>query len=303
MPTTASADKPVRAVFIGEGMVELSRGDRGALLGHGGDTLNTAIHLARAGIDTAFLTALGNDPFSADLRAAWQAEGLDCSLILTHPTRQPGLYAITTDAHGERSFTYWRESSAAREMFTLPGMVAVLDRAASADLLGFSLITLAILPVEGRAAVLQLARTVRAHGGKVAFDGNYRPRLWASADEARHWRDRAIAAADISLPTLEDEALLGAGDAASVCAQWQALGCAETVVKLGAQGCRLPGGRVIAPAEVLAPIDTIGAGDAFNAGYLGARLNGADPASAAREGHALAGWTIMRPGACPSCDP
>ena len=75
------------------------------------------------------------------------------------------------------------------------------------------------------------------------------------------------------------------------------------VVKLGAQGCRLPDGIIIPPAEVLAPVDTSGAGDALNAGYLGARLNGADPASAAREGHALAGWTIMRPGACPSRDP
>ena len=296
-----------RIVLAGEAMLELSRtgtgNGSGWRLGHGGDTLNTAIHLARGGHDVAYLTAIGSDPLSADLKPQWQAEGLDTALVLDHPTRATGLYAIATDARGERSFTYWRDASAARAMFTLPGMAAALEQTAGADLLVFSLISLAVLPYAGREALLALAGAVRARGGRVAFDGNYRARLWASADEARHWRDRAVAAADIGLPTLEDECLLGSGDAASVAAHWQALGCAETVVKLGAQGCRLPDGIIIPPAEVLAPVDTSGAGDALNAGYLGARLNGADPASAAREGHALAGWTIMRPGACPSRDP
>lgn len=294
-----------RVVFVGEAMLELSRpqGDRGDgwALGYGGDTLNTAIHMARAGHDVAYLTALGSDPFSADLKARWAGEGLDTSLVLTHPTRQAGLYAITTDGHGERSFTYWRDTSAAREMFALPGMAAALAQAGQADLLGFSLITLAVLPPEAREELLALAGRVRTHGGKVAFDGNYRPRLWASPAETIAARDAAVAVADIGLPTLEDEAALsGAASADEVAGHWQDLGCAETVVKLGAEGCRLPDGRLCTPDHVLAPVDTSGAGDAFNGGYLSARLNGASVAEAARAGHALAGWTIMRPGAIPS---
>ena len=104
----------MRAVLVGEGMLELSQEGAAWRLGYGGDTLNTAIHLARAGIETAYLTAVGSDPFSADLKAKWQGEGLDTSLILTHPTRGSGLYAINTDERGERSFTYWRGESAAR---------------------------------------------------------------------------------------------------------------------------------------------------------------------------------------------
>ena len=73
-------------------------------------------------------------------------------------------------------------------------------------------------------------------------------------------------------------------------------------MKLGAGGCRLADGRVIPPGEVLPPLDTSGAGNAFNAGYLGARMAGADAASAAPASHALAAWTIMRPGACPALD-
>src|SRR5690606_32444569 len=111
----------MRVVACGEAMLELSPDSDRWQLGYGGDTLNTAIHLARAGIETAYLTALGSDPLSSGLKDRWTAEGLDCSLVLTHPGRNTGLYAITTDARGERSFTYWRSDSAAREMFATDG--------------------------------------------------------------------------------------------------------------------------------------------------------------------------------------
>lgn len=295
-----------RIVVIGEAMLELTRKGDGWRMGYGGDTLNTVIHLARAGHDAAYLTALGDDPFSRDMREKWAAEGLDCSMVLTHPTRQAGLYAISTDASGERSFTYWRDSSAAREMFALPGMANALARAEHADLFVFSLITLAIIPRDARSELLALTRRVRERGGTVAFDGNYRPRLWASVGDALAARDAAIACADIGLPTLEDEALLNSSPSVlredEVAAHWQALGCKEVIVKLGARGCRLPDGTVLAPPETFEPVDTSGAGDAFNAGYLSARLGGAAINDAARTGHTLAGWTIMRPGAIPAQD-
>lgn len=294
---------PLRAVLVGEAMLELSQDGSGWRMGYGGDTLNTAIHLARGGIHTGYLTAIGCDPLSADLTAKWAAEGLDTSLVLPHPTRGTGLYAIATDAQGERSFTYWRDSSAARDLFDL-GMAGAASAAAErAELLCFSLISLAILPRRGRADLLALAQAVRDNGGRVAFDGNYRPRLWSSAAEAKEWRDAAIAMADIGLPTLDDEtALAGASDAVAVARHWQGLGCGETVVKLGAKGCLLPDGTLVPPPQVLQPVDTSGAGDAFNGGYLAARLRGADVAEAARAGHALAGWSVMRPGAIPPRD-
>lgn len=282
-------------------MLELTRAGEAWRLGFGGDTLNTAIHMARAGVETAYLTALGSDAFSADLRQQWRAEGLDTALVLTHPDRIAGLYAITLDAQGERSFTYWRDQSAARALFDCPGVEVAEAQAEATDLLAFSLITLAILSPEGRRRLLALAARVRARGGCVAFDGNYRPRLWASPQEARGVRDAAIAVADIGLPTLDDEQALEAFvDADAVEAHWRARGCSETVVKLGARGCRLPDGRTLAPPSVLRPVDTSGAGDAFNAGYLTARLRGESIAEAALAGHALAAWTIIRPGAIPA---
>ncbi|MDE2597607.1 MAG: sugar kinase [Sphingomonadales bacterium] len=288
-------------------MLELARHGERWDMGYGGDTLNTAIHLARAGNDVAYLTALGRDPLSRHLHDSWAAEGIDTSLICEHPTRQPGLYAIATDANGERSFAYWRDSSAARELFTLADAGLWRRATDGVALFCFSLISLAILPESGRRSLFMLANMVKDGGGKVAFDGNYRARLWESADEARTWRDIAIGEADIGLPTLEDEIELGGRDsgpatANEVAARWQALGCGEVVVKLGRDGVRLPDGTVQPPPALITPVDTSGAGDAFNAGYLAARLDGTSIAEAARAGQALAAWTIMRPGAIPPRD-
>jgi len=292
-----------RIVCCGEGMLELTHANGVWDLGYGGDTLNTAIHLARQGHDVRYLSALGSDPFSARLREQWGAEGLDLSLVLTHPRRVAGLYAVTTDERGERSFTYWREASAAREMFAVVDFDSLAATIDTSDLFCFSLITLAIVPPEHRPLLLELAAQVRAKGGRVAYDGNYRERLWAGAAEARAAHEQAIAIADIGLPTLEDEqSIRGQGDATVVAELWSSLGCAEVIVKLGEEGCRVPDGTIVSPDQRLKPIDTSGAGDAFDAGYLDARIKGALPREAAAAGHRLAAWTIMRAGAIPPRD-
>lgn len=292
----------MRLVVVGEGMVELRQAGSAWQLGHGGDTLNMAIHLARFGHDVAYLTALGTDRFSDDLYRAWVKEGVDPSLILRDASRTPGLYAITVDDDGERSFAYWRGDSAARELFALPGIAGAIDRAAQADLLCLSLISLAVLPLAGREALLDLCRRVRARGGRVAFDGNYRAALWADPGEARSARNAAIACCDIGLPSLDDEmALGGPADPGQLAAEWKRLGANEVVVKLGAGGCFVDG-EAIAPPAGLQPADTSGAGDAFDAGYLQARLAGAAPGAAAALGQRLAQWVVMRLGAIPAMD-
>ena len=293
-----------RIVCLGEAMVELSPRQGRWDVHYGGDTLNVALHLTRLGFDVAYLTALGGDPFAGTMRQAWGREGMDVSLVLTDPERTTGLYSIETDEQGERHFSYWRGESAARRMFLAPGIDRAMESAAEADLLFFSLISLAILPDEGREMVLGLARKVRSRGGKVAFDSNYRPRLWENADTARTWRDRAIAVAGIGLPSLDDETRLGSGaDAAeTVRDHWVTWGCREVVVKMGGVGVMLPDGTAVNPENQLHALDTSGAGDAFDAGYLAARLRGLPPDRAAAHGQQLAGWTVMRQGAIPERD-
>ncbi|MBU6206921.1 MAG: sugar kinase, partial [Alphaproteobacteria bacterium] len=130
------------------------------------------------------------------------------------------------------------------------------------------------------------------------------PRLWSSPSDAQAARDAAREVATIGLPTLEDEALLaGFSRAEDVAAHWRSARCGEVVVKQGATGCLIPDGRIIPPPAIIQPVDTSGAGDAFNAGYLNARLHGADPAAAALAGHRLGGWVITQRGAIPPRSP
>lgn len=297
-----------RIICLGEAMREERVAPDGTLTMHyGGDTLNTAIHLARLGCDVAFATAVGRDADSDALVEAWKGEGLDTSLVARHPSRTVGRYRIAVDEQGERSFSYDRNQSAAREMFAVDRFLDSLAAIEDAQCFMFSLISLAILPHKGKEALFSLADEVRTKGGHVVFDGNYRAQLWSSPQVAAQWRDRAIKLATMGLPTLDDERDIGkqsddAIDAEEVAARWHQLGCDETIVKTGAKGCRLPNGSEVPPIAQFDPVDTSGAGDAFNSGYLAARLAGAEPQSAAVKGNELAAWTIMRLGAIPSRD-
>jgi len=290
-------------IFIfGEAMLEY-HGSGGEGLRYGGDTLNTAIHLARAGHDVAYVTALGTDAISDALVADWAREGIDTRFVLRHPTRQPGIYAIHVDAVGERSFLYWRDQSAARAMFELPAMAAALDAAQSASLLYYSLISLAILPAEGRAGLLALADTVRRKGGEVAYDSNFRRNLWPSIAIARDASWQAVRLATIGLPTNIDEAQLQELDLSvdQMGAQWLAHGCNDVIIKAGEAGCYhfRSNTRAHFAAEYTKVVDSSGAGDAFNAGFLSAHMNGRGLEAAIQSGQQLARWVIGRRGALP----
>ncbi len=288
-------------VAIGECMIELSGQIGGAArLAFGGDTLNTTIYVARLGQPTAYVTALGCDPFSEHMIAAWSSEGIDVSGVVRSATHLPGLYAITTDARGERSFHYWRAQSAARALFTLDGAEAALERARNATCLYLSGITLSLYDRSGQDRLLALARAVRGKGGIVAFDPNYRPRGWADAATALAAFDAMAQIATIALPTHGDETMLRPGETpAETLARWRAAGVGEVVVKLGEQGVLVDDGAagVLVPTVAVTPRDTTGAGDSFNAAYLAARLAGATPIEAAKAGHRLAGAVVMHPGA------
>jgi len=297
-------DRPI--AVIGEGMLELTLQDGAWRVGTAGDALNVATHLARFGRQVDFITAVGADPVSAHLREAWAAEGIGVAHVLTDARRAPGLYAISVDAEGERSFTYWRTDSAARALFVAPGIEAALEAARLAPLLYFSLITLAVTPPEGRDRLFQLCGEVRGAGGLVAFDTNYRPALWDSVDAAREEAERFISVTDIGLPTFSDEAALFGDEGPDATARrWREAGVREVAVKCGVAGCLLSTGdteEMVAPPNPVAPVDTSGAGDAFDAGYLNASLRGLSPTSRALAGHALAGCVVSRPGALPARD-
>jgi 2-dehydro-3-deoxygluconokinase len=291
----------MKVASIGECMIEFSAAGSGLFArGFGGDTLNTALYLSRLGVTTSYVTALGDDALSESMLAAWRAEGIGTDEVMRLPGRVPGLYMIERDARGERSFLYWRDRAPAREFFDRAGD-ATFERLSRFDWLYFSGVSLSLYGESGRARLRELLVAARRNGGKVAFDGNFRPRGWSDVATARRAFGEILPLVDLALPTLEDEQeLFGDTDAASCIARLRAAGIKEIVVKRGGLGCLIfaTGDCVeVPPAKVVQPVDTTAAGDSFNAGYLAARLSGASAAEAARAGHRLAGVVIMSPGA------
>jgi len=292
---------------IGECMIELQKhGGQGTLdYRFGGDTLNTAVYMARlldpAVANVAYVTGLGQDGMSAEMLAAWEREGVATASVLRLADRLPGIYMIETDPDGERRFHYWRKDSAARHWMAAPDADRVLAQLAGARMVYLSGISLAILSPGDRDVLIATLARCRAAGGKVVFDNNYRPRLWESADTARDVYGRVLAHADIALLTLDDEvALHGPADARDAIERTRTLGVGEIVVKCGGDPAVVwHDGTVhdVAPEPVNDVVDTTAAGDSFGAAYMAARLSGNGPDDAARAGHRLAGTVIRHRGA------
>ena len=297
-----------RVACIGECMIELSDWDPAAgtaRVGFAGDVLNTAVYLARLlrdrDVDICFVSNVGTDGFSNRMVAQWEEEGIDCRLVGRRADRLPGVYAIETDRAGERFFRYWRSESAARTLFAGPGPGPgpgpELHELAAFDAIYLSGVTLAVLSPAVREELVESAKELRARGGVVAFDGNYRPVLWPDVATAREALDRMWAHSTIALPSADDEAAVNPGcDPGSRIA---ALGATEIAVKRGSAGPLLwPGvDDENGYAATTSVIDTTGAGDGFNAGYIAARLTGRDRAAAAAAGHALARVIVGHRGA------
>lgn len=281
-----------RVACIGEPMIELSMQIASAFVGVAGDTLNTAIYLKRSApeIEVDYITRLGDDPFSTRIRDFIDSENLGSDRIAIEQGGSPGLYAITVSELGERSFTYWRDSSSARGMFS-DGNFASLE---GYDLIYLSGITLAILPPRVRQSLTEYLKNSKID---VAFDGNYRPGLWDSAESARTLCSNYWGFVAIPLPSIDDEAAMFGEDANQV---EDRLSCAPGIgaLKRGEFGPMSIGESIdqsYTPAKKV--VDTTAAGDSFNGGYLAARLRGASQAEALLAGHDLATNVIAHRGA------
>ena len=197
-------------------MIELSEAAGGLLSrSYGGDTLNTAVYLARLGVAVDYVTALGDDPWSDEMLSAWRAEGVGTDLVVRVPGRLPGLHIISTDRNGQRSFHYWRDSSPARLLFELPQTADLAAALAEYDVIYLSGVTLSLYGEAGRKRLFEALDLARARGRRIAFDTNFRTRGWPDRALAKAAFRAAIGRADIVLASTEDLDLLFGAEGAS----------------------------------------------------------------------------------------
>jgi 2-dehydro-3-deoxygluconokinase len=291
-----------RFVSIGECMIEMSGGEGGAYgLGFAGDTLNTAWY-ARAllpqGWSVDYVTALGDDLYSRQMRAFIEKAGIGTGTIQEIKGKRPGLYMIH-QADGDRHFTYWRDQSAAKLLAEdREALNAAIEGAA---FIYFSGISMAILAPRARGRLLKAIVTARDAGARVAFDPNVRPALWSSQTSMRSVLTAAASISDIVLPTHSDEVpIFGDADPEATAQRYLSLGVEEVVVKNGAEPALIAtkdGRETVAAIKGAKVVDATGAGDSFNGAYISARLGGLSLRESAEAAHRTASIVIGHKGA------
>jgi 2-dehydro-3-deoxygluconokinase len=275
----------VDLLCMGEPMLEFNQlppnpdGTQHYLQGHGGDTSNAAIAAARQGASVGYITALGQDMPGDSFISLWQRENVDTSTVLRTDRYQTGVYFVTHDARGHH-FLHYRTNSAA-------AMYAPSDvpegAIKSARMLYVSGISQGI-STSACDAVFKAIDVAARNGVAVAYDTNYRPRLWPPARAAAVMH-AAMAHADYAMPGLEDVwTLTGLTDPDKMLDFYLRLGCKVVLLKMGEAGSYLAtaDARVLIPAHKVVPVDATGAGDTFCGSFLARLLAGDDAQAAAR---------------------
>lgn len=288
-------------ICLGEPMVELTRLQSTTATaaatyqqGFGGDTSNAAIAAARQGAAVGYITAIGNDTFGDSLLALWHQEGIDTSQVRRHASAKTGLYFITPHPEG-RSFTYMRAGSAASCLTPADMPEAYI---AGAKILHVSAISQAISD-SACDAVFAAIEMARRHDVLVSYDSNLRLNLWPLA-RARAVTHEAMRLCDIALPSIDDSReLTGLTSADDIIDYYLAAGARVVALKCGADGAVVatPTARRVIPAHPVKPVDSTGAGDAFDGAFLAAYLSSADPFAAAERAAIVAALTTCGYGA------
>jgi 2-dehydro-3-deoxygluconokinase len=293
------SDAP-RIVTFGEAMALLRTREIGSMrhatdvaVGIGGAESNVAIGLSRLGVDASWLGRVGDDPLGERVVREIRAEGVDVR-ALVDTEASTGLMLKERPTTASTRVRYYRSGSAGSRLQVddLPhGWIE------HADILHVTGIT-ALLSDTARACLAAAIERARAAGTTVSFDVNYRSALAAPEVAGPLLRTLAERADIVFGGDEELELLFPSDDAAVAARRLLDAGCREVVRKRGADGATAvtSDGAVDAPGFVIDVVDTVGAGDAFVAGYLSARVEGGDVASRLRRGNVCGALACTAPG-------
>lgn len=264
-------------------------------LRYGGAEGTVAVGVHRLGHSAGWISQLGEDELGHAILSLICGEGVDVSNVRMVPDSQTGIFIRERLPHGEARHFYYRQDSAFSRITP-----AVLDQdyLASAKIIHLTGITPALSAscLQTVEAVVEIARK---HNILITFDPNLRLKLWR-VGEAKPVLERLMACADYVLPSLEEMILLyGEKSPDAILDHLHAIGCRRVILKKGRDGAvvSLPSDRVeLSGYPVADPIDLMGAGDAFAAGFIAAILKGMDVKEAADLANLVGSLSIRLPG-------
>ena len=246
---------------------DASDGDRAEAyrLSFGGAESNVAIGVARLGGRALWMGRVGDDVAGRRIRRELRAEGVELG-VTVDAEAATGAMMKTEIAPGRVGVQYWRTGSAGSRLGVDDLDLSLLDPATVLHVTGIT----PALSASAASAVDAAVAAARAVGATVSFDVNHRTSLWRGRDARPVYR-RLAAQADIVFAGRDEAALLvGDGPDEDLVARIADLGAATVALKRGAEGAlvRADGRLLHRAAWSIRPIDTVGAGDAFVAGYL-----------------------------------
>jgi 2-dehydro-3-deoxygluconokinase len=281
-----------RVVCVGETMAALAPAPSGPLadadhlaLSVAGAESNVAMYLADHGIPSTWLSALGDDPLGARVRAVVAAAKVDVSHVSTDPDRPTGLMLKNPSPSGTRVH-YYRKGSAASALG--PGLLDH-ETMRTAALVHFTGITPA-LSASCRELVTQaLAVPAPERPHAISFDVNHRAQLWPEATAPQVLHDLA-GRADIVFVGLDEAQDLWGAHLTAAAVRELLPAPRIVVVKDGPREATAftPAGSVTVPAPPAHVTEPVGAGDAFAAGFLAGLLRGEPLSRSLRLGHVTA---------------
>ncbi|WP_169543966.1 sugar kinase [Sneathiella aquimaris] len=288
-----------KVLSFGEIMLEMSDVGNGLYRrSFAGDTFNMAYYLktvAGSAVQASYMTALGNDKDSNDCIAFINKYGVSSTACFRDPDRTIGLFLLSNDEIGEKQYGYWRGQSAARHLFDTPRDLT------GYDIVYFSGISAAITHQKDN--LIQSVVSAKKTGVKIAYDFNYRSKLW-STDEACRFNEEIFAVAElVKISDEELELLYPGSDIVQLSkkapeAEW-VLTCSGGCVEIWQNGRRTE-------LEVFQPIgavvDSSAAGDAFIATFIASQLLGKNKKTALQYAHQIASQVVCFKGSIGEID-
>ncbi|MCD8511692.1 MAG: sugar kinase [Bacillus sp. (in: Bacteria)] len=266
---------------IGDGMIAMDPKTKGPMRfvqeyqrKVGGAELNFAVGAARLGLQSAWLSRLGKDEFGRVIHTFMRGEGVDVSQVEFVDGIPTSVYfkEVMEDGSG-RSF-YYRNPTPMSDL--TPEDISE-EYIASFKLVHLTGVFLALNPERHLPIVERVIEHAKKHGVKVSMDPNIRLRLW-SKEKAKEVLTKLLPHVDVLLTGEEEgEILLGTSDVEEMITQFQGFGISHVVIKKGADGASATTGEgtlEMPPFKPRKVVDTVGAGDGFDAGYIKGYLSG-----------------------------